>query len=121
MKKFSFPKEQKICSSITISNLFRNGEKTFSYPLKAFYKPISGARPRILISVPKKRLKKASDRNHIKRLIRESFRLHQNLLIAEDKSYELTLVYCTSELVDFKNIENSFKQLCLAINPNLDN
>lgn len=37
-------------------------------------------KPRLGITVPKKKVKNASDRNRIKRLIRESFRLSQHKL-----------------------------------------
>ncbi|ATF09540.1 Ribonuclease P protein component [Candidatus Enterovibrio altilux] len=40
--------------------------------------------PRLGQAVPKKQIKFAVDRNRFKRLIRESFRLHQHLLPAKD-------------------------------------
>ncbi len=63
---------------------------------------------KILISVPKKNIKNAVDRNRIKRLIRESYRLQKsitNKIILHNKNLAILLVYSSSKTnVTFKEI-----------------
>ena len=76
----TFPKEERICSKLTIERLFDKQQKVSIYPYRCFYDftPVSDEAKvnRILIIVPKRSFKHAVDRNRLKRLTREAWRLH---------------------------------------------
>ena len=77
-----FLKEDRLCSSRRIETLFSEGERLYEFPIKAIWQEDDTLRStvKLAISVPKKRLSKASQRNHIKRLIREAYRKQKSLL-----------------------------------------
>ena len=67
-----------------------------------------------MMSVPKKKLKLAVDRNRTKRLMREAFRLNKHLfdaqLLPQNCSIDLALVYLKNELSDFTTIEKAVRK-----------
>lgn len=101
-----FPKTERLCTYHSIQALFKEGKSIKKYPLKLIYLPLDKALTpsQVLISVPKKKLKRAVDRNRIKRLIRESYRKEKHLLSSQDKSYSLALIYMSDELVSYEQI-----------------
>lgn len=88
-----FPKRERITSQKLIDKLFSGKAHSFvAFPLRVVWQvekpalpassPASPVAPvaQVLISVPKKRLRHAVDRNRAKRQIREAYRLHKHLL-----------------------------------------
>ena len=76
----TFSKKERICSKLIIERVLDKRQKFFVYPYKCFYDftPASDEAEvnRILISVPKRSFKHAVDRNRLKRLTREAWRLN---------------------------------------------
>jgi ribonuclease P protein component len=75
---FTYPKNEKLKSKITIGLLFTEGKSVSKYPLRLVYN--AGAfgeseKIKIGVSVSKKYFKKAVDRNYFKRVLRETYRL----------------------------------------------
>ena len=72
-----FRKSERIHLRDDIDGIFKDGKTTKSHPILSKYKVVNDHENliRILVSVPKRRVKKASDRNRIKRHIRETYRL----------------------------------------------
>lgn len=73
-------KAERIKSLKTIDELFKNGSSFFLTPFKVLYSlntsPVSNA----AFMVSKRNFKNATDRNRIKRLVRESWRINRHLL-----------------------------------------
>lgn len=107
-----FSKEDRLCSSLRIETLFSEGERLYEFPFKAIWQEDDTLQStvKVAISVPKKRLSKASQRNHIKRLVREAYRKQKNLLVEkllqENKSINLMLVYTLPSILTFNEIED---------------
>lgn len=78
---------------------------------------------RLLIAVPKKYLKRAVDRNYIKRRIREVYKLNKNLILNKTGHHiNMILIYKRSELTEFQIIQeellNLFDLLSKKVNEN---
>lgn len=84
-QKNTLPKVERLNSRILIEKLFTGGSKSLpAFPLRIVYMPVEGENlpiATILISVPKKRFKRAVKRNRVKRQIREAYRKHKQILI----------------------------------------
>ena len=107
-----FGKEYKLCSKKIIDELFKTGRHIKSFPLRFIYKKkvlTTGQRFQVVISVPKKRFKKAPDRNRLKRLIREAVRKNkhalESFLLQKDEQVALFLIYIGQEILTYAEIE----------------
>lgn len=79
-----FKKEERLCNKRSISDLFHKGSSFLVYPYRIvslIEKEECMMMPQVLISVPKKRIKKAVLRNKIKRKIKEAYRLQKQVLL----------------------------------------
>ena len=82
----TFRKPEKICNQNQIDNLFKDGKSLKSGLFRVLYveSEITGNTPvQVLIAVPKKNLRHAVDRNRMKRLIREAYRLNKHKILKE--------------------------------------
>jgi len=82
MKNF-FKKEERLCNKRLINALYLSGSSFILYPYKVVFYPTDelDVPVQVLISVPKRRFKRAVDRNLLKRRIREAYRLQKNKLL----------------------------------------
>jgi ribonuclease P protein component len=64
---------------------------------------------RILTAVPKRNFKKAVDRNAVKRLIKEAYRLNKEIVlnstVQHNKNIIIMLLYSGKKIVAFKEVE----------------
>ena len=113
----SFPKKEHLCGEKRINALFSSGHAFVVYPFRVVYilEPANNNETAIVImvSVPKKRFKRAVKRNRLKRLMREAYRLNKQELISILES-ELSLLkvsfqYISDEELDFETVEKKMK------------
>lgn len=81
---FGFPRALRLLDKTAIQHVFKTGRKLRLPEISIFFVPNTLQHPRFCPSVSKKFIPKAHDRNQIKRIFRESFRLHQHLLTSWD-------------------------------------
>jgi ribonuclease P protein component len=112
---FTYPKNEKLKSKITIGLLFTEGKSVSKYPLRLVYNPVNlnaDEKIKIGVSVSKKHFKKAVDRNYFKRVLRETYRLNKHLLIDQlDQPYSFMLFYQTKERLSYQEISTKTIQL----------
>lgn len=114
--QFSYPKNEKLKSHKTINRLFSEGKSVSKYPLRLVYVENTDEQnsEKVLmgVSVSKKYFKKAVDRNYFKRVLRECYRLNQNLLKENlEKPYAFMFFYQTKEKLSYQEIEEKTIQL----------
>lgn len=114
--QFSYPKNEKLKSHKTIDRLFSEGKSVSKYPLRLVYVENTDEQnsEKVLmgVSVSKKYFKKAVDRNYFKRVLRECYRLNQNLLKENlEKPYAFMFFYQTKEKLSYQQIEEKTIQL----------
>jgi ribonuclease P protein component len=112
-KSFAFPKRERLTSKKEIDTLFLSGEAFFIYPFKILYQ-LEDAKGdyfeplKIVISVPKRNFKRANKRNHIRRLIKESYRINkqqlQETLRSNRKTIRMMFVYQIKEELVYQDI-----------------
>ena len=83
LKRYGFGRKEKLKSRQKIEELFLNGKNFSVFPLRVTYQflPAEDAVVQVGVTAGKKYFKRAVDRNRIKRLIREAYRLQKNELI----------------------------------------
>ena len=115
--KFTLGKDKKLKSRKRIERLFVSGKRIQKFPLKAVYfsEPNDVVGFQLAVSVPKKLFKRATDRNLLKRRMREAFRIHQEKLKLNSK-LEIMFIYSTNEIMDFAQIERAMIALIDSLN-----
>jgi len=116
---YTFKKEERLCNKKLIDELFRNGSSFLCYPYKASWLLVNeptGVPVQILISVSKKRYKRAVDRNLVKRRIREAYRLTKQehlyeLLTALQKNIVFSVAYIGKEIELYPLMEKKMLKL----------
>jgi ribonuclease P protein component len=113
----TFTKAERLSLQREIDLLFDGGKAFTAYPLRTLYvkqKPFSGVPVSLLISVPKKRFKRAVKRNRVKRLIRETYRLNKTSLweslSASGQGLLVAFIYIGNEVCDFDVMERAMKK-----------
>lgn len=110
---FRFPRKEKLKSKKVIDQLFEEGRILTKYPLRLLYleRPISGAAPfQVAVAVPRRSFRKAVDRNRIKRLMRESYRLNKSLVFNNTKGdFAFLFLYLGKEMPTFMEVEKGMK------------
>ncbi len=113
-KPFSLSKNERLKSKKQIDALFLTGEAFFVFPYKVKYcfeiaDEVSELK--FAISVPKKNFKRAADRNRLKRVSREAYRLHKAVLKDElavkKKSLNAMFIYTHNELLTYTEVEKT--------------
>lgn len=80
----TFPRELRLLTPESFKNVFAQPVRASSPHLTLLATTNTLPHPRLGLAVPKKALKRAVWRNRVKRIVRESFRLHQHELPAID-------------------------------------
>jgi ribonuclease P protein component len=112
----SFNKEERLCNVKLIDKLYHNGSSFLVYPFRILWMPAvtdSVFPVQVLISVPKKRFKRAVDRNLLKRRIREIYRLQKSeelfpFLNQRSEKIILGINYIGNEIAEYTFLEKKF-------------
>lgn len=120
-----FPKAEHLCSRRLIERLYAEGQRLRVYPyiIQWLEEPTLEVPCQVLIVAPKRKLHHAVDRNRIKRLMRECYRLHKErlyqLLQASGKRITLSLVYTHDGLMTYEQLYHKFDKVVAAMEKEL--
>ncbi len=109
----TFSKEERLCSKKQIDQLFEKGEKfkegSFSVILQET-KAKSEFPAQILISIPKRNIPKANQRNMLKRLLKECYRKQKEslyqVLLQKEKQIIFAIIYQGTDVLNYKELES---------------
>ncbi|MGZ3937246.1 MAG: ribonuclease P protein component [Flavisolibacter sp.] len=112
-KRFGFGRKEKLKSRKQIENLFLTGKSFSMFPLRVTYKfmPSETSTIQVGVTAGKKYFKRAVDRNRLKRLIREAYRLQKadltEVLKQKQQSAAVFFMYTGKTLSDFPLIKET--------------
>lgn len=115
MKKFTLKKKEILSSKKQIEKLFFEGKDYFKFPFKLVYiikdRENEDDSPALFsISVPKRKIKTAVERNLIKRRTREAYRLNKHIMLSKipnNKQLVFMLVYVSGKAERFEVIQRA--------------
>jgi len=122
-----FRKNERLCSRYLIEKLFKEGSSFLVFPIRVTYFQIEGreiARLKsplqVMFSVSKKRFKKSVQRNRIKRLMRECWRINKSPLTEKINKHEkhiiVNLVFIGESIPDFALLNTKIISIIKRLN-----
>ncbi len=112
---FTYNKKEKLKSKKLIDQLFTEGQSVSAYPLRLVYLSTSfddAVIAKTGVSVSKRNFKTAVDRNRIKRLLRESYRLNKAVYFNNiTTQYAFMILYIGKDLPTLTLVETKMKLL----------
>ncbi len=110
-------KYEKLCSRTAINNIFQSGKSVICYPLRAVFtlSEATETPAKFLITIPKKKIRKAVNRVLLRRKVRETYRLNRHLLIPKLQKYGISInvafVYLSDEISDYIHINEKMQAM----------
>jgi ribonuclease P protein component len=112
---FTYNKHEKLKSRKLIKQLFEDGKAISIYPLRLIYLKVEHESDFLLqtgVSVSKRNFKLAVNRNRIKRMMREVYRLNKNMLYKSlDDKYIFMFIYLGRTETDYNKLNDKMKKL----------
>ena len=114
----TFGKNERLKSVIVLNRAFSEGSKLQAKSLLVRYTQSTFDAPfpyQVATTVSKRRFKRAVDRNRIKRLLREAWRLEKNRLLVNwslgDPQRALVFVYIGREIPTFEECQHNIRKI----------
>ncbi|MCK5824112.1 MAG: ribonuclease P protein component [Ichthyobacteriaceae bacterium] len=118
-RKYTYGKKDKLKLRKLIGEIFESGSSISSYPFRVFYKKTkleTDVIAQVGVSVSKRNFKHAVDRNRIKRLMREGYRLEKyNLLDNIKEEVAVMVIYTQRKELDQKLIQEKTKKMLIKL------
>ncbi|MCQ2262082.1 MAG: ribonuclease P protein component [Bacteroidales bacterium] len=120
MPNYTFTKQERLCSRSLIESLFHSGHRLMVFPYSVSWMLVSQDKnmtvpAQVLITTSKKKFHHAVDRNRVKRLTRECYRLRKHGLYDFLEEHHLQIVfslnYIHTEIMDFSTLSAKFDKL----------
>jgi ribonuclease P protein component len=118
-REFTLGKEERLKSNLSIQELLKHGSVESRYPLKIYWDfspdPHQKYPARAAISVPKRKFRRAVDRNLMKRRLREAYRLNKNMLYEildqHQQKIQLIILLLSDEFIPYDQLEKGMYEI----------
>lgn len=123
--KNTLSKDERLYMQKRIDALFTSGESFIAYPLRVVYmmREKDETPASMMVSVSKKKFKRAVKRNRVKRLVREAFRLNKGLFHAladeNNKSFDIAFLYLKNVLPNYEEMEKAIVKTSVTLRERL--
>lgn len=121
-----FPKQERLNSKKRFGELISAGNSLYIYPFRLLWitSPADSFHLQVAFSVPKRKYKRAVDRNRIKRKMREAFRLEKESLKEEMKSNQtelcMLLIYIGKKEEEWQEFQKSMQEMLIRLKKSID-
>ncbi len=90
-----------------------------AFPIKCYYREVEGnTTSQLAVIVSKRRFKRAVDRNRIKRLMRESYRLQKHVLPQKENStLQMCWIFVGKDLPEWQEVLSAGKKIFNKLQP----
>ena len=114
MVRYTLSKKERLSSLKAIEKLFKDGRSMTKYPIRLVWLNTTTSAGRdfpvqVMFSASKKKFSRAVDRNRIKRLLREGYRLYKPTfydLLPPDTTWHLSIIYTGNDIQSKEVIQN---------------
>lgn len=118
---YTFCKQERLCSQKRIDALFQSGHRIMVFPYSIHWQVCpngtlpEGVPAQVLIATSKRKFHHAVDRNRVKRLTRECYRLHKpalyQFLTTQNINLILSINYIHTSFLDFHTLNHKFDKI----------
>lgn len=138
---YRLPKSTKLHHRTLINNLFDDGTSLYAYPLRLIYREFSKEKLadsfcknsptdinniQFMITIPKKKQRRAVNRVLLRRRIREAYRLCRpefttcfESIRGDDHYLSLAFIYLSDDITDFDDIRAKMNRLLAKVSKNI--
>ena len=120
-KTYTLPKRERLCAKTLIDQLFMGHSSVKKdWPVKVVYqvvkrKDAQDVPVEMLVSVSKRHFKRAVKRNHVKRQLRESYRLHKSVLFDAlashpDAKLMIAFIWMSGQIEDTEKVDGMMQR-----------
>lgn len=122
---YTFKKEERLCSRRLIDQLYAEGHRLMAFPYSVQWMALPTPHAlhstpcQVMIVAPKRKFHHAVDRNHVRRLTRECYRLRKpafyKFLSEQDISIVFSMVYIHNEIMTYEQLGHKMDKLFEAL------
>lgn len=119
---FTFNKEERLCSRQLIDRLYTEGHRLMAFPYSVQWMVVNGPQStpaQVLIVAPKRKFKHAVDRNRVRRLTRECYRLRKptfyQFLQEHNLQLVFSMVYIHNEIMSYDQLGHKMDKLLSSL------
>ena len=115
---FTFKKEERLCSRQLIDRLYNEGHRLMAFPYSVQWMKVDGP-CQVMIVAPKRKFHHAVDRNRVRRLTRECYRLRKHILYQFLEEHGISIVfsmiYIHNEIMPYEQLGHKMDKLLAAL------
>lgn len=115
---FTFKKEERLCSRQLIDRLYNEGHRLMAFPYSVQWMKVDGP-CQVMIVAPKRKFHHAVDRNRVRRLTRECYRLRKHILYQFLEEHGISIVfsmiYIHNEIMPYEQLGHKMDKLLTAL------